>query len=367
MTAITFIGILGWAMHKNGGPGPIISSNIHLSHHDRVFKFLQCTSATAATWGGSGDRLSDWTRFSKSRRASTPALLTGLMLSMVPTAVIGVLVTSAFFQMYGKPIWTPLGMLLYVQSVEYTPTVRAATFFAGVGLFCSQIYINIVQNAFAFGMDFAGIFPKYVSMRRGAVIVSLVAIACNPWRFLSQAAIFIQAFSVFAVFSSASTATLNMDYWLVRRRKWKVPDLFHPDGIYWYYHGVNPRAVAAFLIAITPSLRKYLTLCCRCHYVKADKSSAGFAFSMMGGVHLKSAAYNIYQMTFFVGYPLSGISYFIICKIFPPIGLGVQEELEGYDDEIAPHIIEGKSPDTQSATACEEKQTSAESVGEKKQ
>lgn len=35
-------------------------------------------------------------------------------------------------------------------------------------------------------------------MKRGSMIVTVVAIACNPWRFLSQAVVFVEIFSVFA-------------------------------------------------------------------------------------------------------------------------------------------------------------------------
>jgi NCS1 family nucleobase:cation symporter-1 len=93
-------------------------------------------------------------------------------------------------------------------------------------------------------------------MKRGAVLLSIVAVACNPWRFLTQASIFIQVLSVFSVFATTTSATLNADYWLVRKRAWKVPDLYHEDGIYWYTNGWNLRAVAAWVLGIVPSLRK---------------------------------------------------------------------------------------------------------------
>jgi hypothetical protein len=82
---------------------------------------------------------------------------------------------------------------------------------------------------------------------------------------------------------------------------------------------------------------------------------------MMGGKYLSGPAYNIYQMTFFVGFPLAVISYFTICKIFPPPGLGIQEELEGYGDNVEHgDIIEGTKPDMRMG-----KDSTTESVGEK--
>lgn len=50
------------------------------------------------------------------------------------------------------------------------------------------------------------------------------------------------------------------------------------------------------------------------------------------------ADYNIYQMTFFVGWPLAATFYLVINRIFPPPGLGISEGLEGYDEN---EVIEG--------------------------
>jgi hypothetical protein len=57
---------------------------------------------------------------------------------------------------------------------------------------------------------------------------------------------------------------------------------------------------------------------------------------MMGEV--SGADYNIYQMTFFIGWPLAATIYVVISRIFPPSGLGISEGLAGYDED---EVIEG--------------------------
>lgn len=93
-------------------------------------------------------------------------------------------------------------------------------------------------------------------MKRGAIILAVLSIAINPWRFLTQASIFITVISTFSIFSSCTSPMLNVDYWIVRKKAWKIPDLYHADGIYWYYNGWNLRAVAAWLIGVAPSTGK---------------------------------------------------------------------------------------------------------------
>ena len=126
------------------------------------------------------------------------------------------------------------------------------------------------------GMDCAGLWPKYITTRRGSVILCIVGIIIQPWRFLTQSTTFLTALSSFGglfswasslypagkliqtkVFIAPLTAILAADYWLIRRRKWKIPDIFKQDSIYWYTFGVNWRAVAAFFISVAFSVRKF--------------------------------------------------------------------------------------------------------------
>jgi Cytosine/uracil/thiamine/allantoin permeases len=41
------------------------------------------------------------------------------------------------------------------------------------------------------------------------------------------------------------------DYYLVRKEKFNIGELYKPNGLYWYDHGYNWRAFVAFLYAVT--------------------------------------------------------------------------------------------------------------------
>jgi cytosine/uracil/thiamine/allantoin permease len=57
------------------------------------------------------------------------------------------------------------------------------------------------------------------------------------------------------VFTSVKTEILVFDYWIIRKRKWVVPDLFigGRGHIYWYFHGINPREWFAYIVTTIPS------------------------------------------------------------------------------------------------------------------
>jgi NCS1 family nucleobase:cation symporter-1 len=149
-------------------------------------------------------------------------------------------------------------MLQYVQSIQYTSACRAGTFFVGLGFFGSQLFVNMTQNCVSTGMDLAGTLPRFINLRRGGFIVCIVGLVIQPWRFLTQAATFLSVIGSFQVFIAPMTGILVCDYWLVRQRKLRIPDLYTSGGIFWYNYGLNWKAFAVFFACIAPSFRKIL-------------------------------------------------------------------------------------------------------------
>ena len=101
-------------------------------------------------------------------------------------ALIGVVVTSASSQILGAIIWSPIELLSTIQDFyESTPGVRAACFFAGLGLTGAQLSINVVLNSVSTGMDMAGLWPKYINIRRGAYILAAVSLESH-WHDMAE-------------------------------------------------------------------------------------------------------------------------------------------------------------------------------------
>jgi Permease for cytosine/purines, uracil, thiamine, allantoin len=146
MVTVAMFGILGWAMHANGGPGNLIQPAVKLSHADTAFHMVQGICNIASSWTGSAVRGSDWTRYSKSRSAPILSQLLTPPITITICALIGVLVTSATLEMYGLQygyvMWNPLQMLQYVQSNQYTAACRAGTFFVGLAVLSSQLFVS---------------------------------------------------------------------------------------------------------------------------------------------------------------------------------------------------------------------------------
>lgn len=153
---------------------------------------MQSITSVAGTYTGGTDRVSDWTRYGKKRHTSTPAIIT-LSVTVVLGALVGIIATSAFAEVYGELQWNPMLMLQWIQAHHYNPACRAGTFFAGIGLLCMTVFVNYTQNC-----------------------VSILGVLANPWRYLSQAETFITVLSSFGVFLSPGAAILVVDFWIIR-------------------------------------------------------------------------------------------------------------------------------------------------------
>ncbi|KAJ4385736.1 hypothetical protein N0V93_010166 [Gnomoniopsis smithogilvyi] len=264
--------------------------------------------------------------------------------------LFGCLAASATQEIYGQAIWNPPLIAQQWLDDTYSNGARAAAFFAGVGLLMIQIGINVVDNAYSTGMDLAGLFSSYINIRRGAYVGLVLSLVMCPWKLLSSAAVFISVLSAYSVFLGPIIGIQVCDYWIVRRRRLKLSDLYHPrpDGIYYFVKGFNPRSFVAWVLGFATQLPGFAS------NVTPDSVQVGQAWN------------ELFYLAFPLGFAISFSAHYILNRIWPPDGLGLIDEQDYYGtfdaDEamklgIAPHseseadnVIEGLGSD---AEVCE--------------
>ena len=117
---------------------------------------------------------------------------------LISVFTTGVVVTSASSNILGTLYWNPVELLAAIQehyhssshgkrfavynhiyllilTIFFYPIVRAAVFFGGFSLAISQLAINVVLNSVSTGMDIAGLWPRFINIRRGAFILGIVS------------------------------------------------------------------------------------------------------------------------------------------------------------------------------------------------
>ncbi|KAK7447423.1 hypothetical protein VKT23_014133 [Stygiomarasmius scandens] len=309
----TLIGLLAWAVSNVHGVGPLFDQPGKPVHGSIGWSMMFGITSILGAWGGGTLGQSDWTRYANRPYAPTLSQIIAAPVTIIVTGVIGIIVTSCADQIIGEVVWQPFVLLGKIQDFyDGSPRARAGVFFAGLGCVCAQLGISIVLNSVSAGMDMAGLQPKYLNIRRGAYILAAAGILSNPWQYLSNASTFLTVLSGFGIFLAPFTGIMLADYLLVRRCIISLPDLYvgNSSSIYWYSHGFHWRALVAWAIGVFPTM-------------------PGFIMSIRNPETYNSWV-RTFNIAFFVGLSVSLATFWLICKVSPPPGVGLGS---GHHDE----------------------------------
>jgi NCS1 family nucleobase:cation symporter-1 len=258
MTAL----LLAWALYKANGLGYLLNQQGKFHTLGEFWKiFIPSLTGMIGFWATLSLNMPDFTRFGKSQRDQVVGQVVALPSTMTVFAAMGVMITSAAVVIYPhmKPeeLWDPMKLVGQFQSVA----VIAISMFTVV---VATLAVNIAANVVSPANDFANAFPKWISFRTGGLITGIIGILMQPWRLLADPSGYIFAWLVGYSGGLGSIAgVLIADYWLVRKKRLELGDLYRREGAYTYNGGWNWRAVIATLIGcglawiglVVPSLR----------------------------------------------------------------------------------------------------------------
>ncbi|MGZ4827737.1 MAG: cytosine permease, partial [Terriglobales bacterium] len=204
-------------------------------------------------WATLSLNMPDFTRFGRSQREQVLGQVVALPTTMTVFAAMGVVITSATAIIYGSAIWDPVELV-----GKFTqPWIVAISMFTVV---VATLSVNIAANVVSPANDFANAFPRFITFRRGGVLTGIVGIAMQPWKLLADPSGYIFKWLLGYSGGLGSIAgVLIADYWLVRRKRLEVEDLYLEDGIYgdWNLRGIVATLLgcaAAWIGLAVPSL-----------------------------------------------------------------------------------------------------------------
>lgn len=132
---------------------------------------------------------------------------------------------------------------------------RAGVFFLAAGFAFTAMFENICGNAIAGGIDLAGLFPRYINIRRGAIITFVAAWIVQPWQLINKATTFVAVLSSFSVFLAPIIGIMACDYYLLRQRRIRLSHLYRThDSSYYFAKGFNWRAIPAWICGWAPTI-----------------------------------------------------------------------------------------------------------------
>jgi NCS1 family nucleobase:cation symporter-1 len=236
MTAVLLI----WAVRRAHGFGPLLAQPGKFHTLAEFFPvFAPSLTAMIGYWATLSLNMPDFTRFGRSQREQMIGQVVALPTTMSVFAAMGVLITSATVLIYGRAIWDPMQLAREFKA----PVVVAISMFTAV---VATLAVNIAANVVSPANDFANAFPRLIRFKTGGLITGLLGILLQPWRLLSDASGYIFTWLLGYSGGLGSIAgVLIADYWLVRRKRLKLEDLYLTHGVYRYQGGWNWKAVVA--------------------------------------------------------------------------------------------------------------------------
>lgn len=290
--------LLIWASSAAGGLGNVLSGTTALqtSQADFWAIFPAALTASVGYWATLSLNIPDFTRYAKSQRSQMLGQALGLPLTMTAFAFIGVAVTSATVIIYGEAVADPVKL---IQRFDNTVVIL----FSMVVIFLAQLTTNMAANVVSPSNDFSNLDPKRISYVTGGLITAVIGILMMPWQLLSSMGAYIFTWLIgYSGLMGAIGGILICDYWLIKRRRIELAELYKTDGIYSYTDGFNWQAVAALVLAIAPVVPGFLRA----------------AATPGGQVADPNFFDTLYTYAWFVTFGLAFVLYYVLMKTISP-------------------------------------------------
>ncbi|MFP5284832.1 MAG: cytosine permease, partial [Thermoanaerobaculia bacterium] len=249
------LALLAWAAVRAGGFGPMLARPGKFeSTGDFLAFFVPSLTAMVGFWATLALNIPDLSRYARDQRAQIRGQLYGLPTTMTLFSFIGVAVTSASVLIFGEAIWDPVVLLSRLGN----PLVILISLFA---LLIATLTTNVAANVVAPANGFANLWPSRITFAIGGVLTGIIGIVIMPWRLLSDYGTFIFGWLVgYSGFLGPIAGIFIADYWVIRKARLSLPDLYRRDGIYGQWNGKAlislAAGVAAALIGlVVPGLR----------------------------------------------------------------------------------------------------------------
>lgn len=293
---LIFLGLvlLFWAYGAAGGFGPMLSKPSAFAPggaKDGQFPsfFLGALTGMIGFWATLSLNIPDFSRYARSQKDQVLGQAIGLPPTMGLYSFIGVAVTSATAVIYGGDgIWDPVQVLTRFKN----PAVLVVAMLA---LCIATLATNIAANVVSPANDFANLAPSKISFRAGGFITGIIGVLMMPWKLMADPSGYIFTWLIgYSALLGPIAGIMIADYFVLRRCKLDVDDLYRAEGQYRYTNGFSYAALGAFILAVLPNFPGFLA-----HIKVLDPA---------GVPDLLEA---LYQQAWFVGFAIAFLLYLL--------------------------------------------------------
>ncbi|MEK1939594.1 MAG: cytosine permease, partial [Pseudomonas sp.] len=196
----------------------------------------------------------DFSRYAPNERALTVGNIWGLPINLILFSLVAGVTTIAAFNVYGE-------VLLHPDQISAKFDSWFLALLAALTFAIATLGINVVANFVSPAFDFANVFPKHISFKRGGYIAALIALALYPfapWEGSAAAFVGMVGNTMGPIFG-----VMMVDYFLIRRGWLNVDELYREDGEYrfqggWHINALIAAGVGIVFSSILPGLTTLL-------------------------------------------------------------------------------------------------------------
>jgi NCS1 family nucleobase:cation symporter-1 len=248
MTLLLLVWILHRASSEGAGLGGIVSQPSKFPTMRQFLPvFVPSVTAMVGFWATLSLNMPDFTRYGRSQREQTLGQVAALPTTMTVFAAMGIFITSASALVFHEAIWDPIDLGARLPS-------RWLVAIAELTAVIATLAMNIAANVVSPANDFSNLAPSKISFRTGGLVTGLLATLMMPWKLLENSDRYINGWLLGYSGGLGSIAgVLVCDYWLIRRTRLQLADLYRRDGVYAYGTklGTNWAAVVATAVGCT--------------------------------------------------------------------------------------------------------------------
>ncbi len=183
----------------------------------------------------------DFSRYAPNERALTVGNIWGLPINLILFSLVAGVTTIAAFNVYGE-------VLLHPDQISAKFDSWFLALLAALTFAIATLGINVVANFVSPAFDFANVFPKHISFKRGGYIAALIALALYPfapWEGSAAAFVGMVGNTMGPIFG-----VMMVDYFLIRRGWLNVDELYRENGEYRFQGGWHINALVAAGVGI---------------------------------------------------------------------------------------------------------------------
>jgi len=217
---------------------------------NKLWQYIKWLTVMLGFWATMSLSIADITRYAPTQKSQRQGQFIGLPGTMMLYSFVAIFVTCAAVINFDD--------VLIASDAPWDPTALLGNFenpwvvvIAQIFMIIATLSTNIAANVIAPSNAFSNMMPKKISFRTGGLITGIIGILICPWWLMDSIAGILILVSGFL---GPVLGIMLCDYFIIRKKKLKIAELYKEDGEYSYANGFNKKAMISLVLGIGAAL-----------------------------------------------------------------------------------------------------------------